>query len=843
MDIAFKGEHLLQGQIGQFFIILSFGSALLSFLSYYFSTTDDAGKADSSWQNIGRWAFYANVLSIIGIGVCLFNIIYNHYFEYHYVWAYTSRSLPTRYIISAFWNGQEGGFLLWLFWEALLGLFLIFKAGTWERPVMTVVALSQVVLASMVLGVEIFGMKLGSSPFLLLRDSMEGPIFSRPDYLSFIKDGQGMVPSLQNYWMIIHPPTLFLGFASIVVPFAYSVAGLWQKRYQEWIAPAIPYALFGCMILGTGVVMGSFWAYESLNFGGFWAWDPVENASIFPWLTLVGAVHVLVVYKNTGHSYFTATMLTMISFVLVWYSSFLNRSGILGETSVHSFTDLGMFWQLVTGVVIFLAIMVYLLVKHFKTMPITKKDEETYSREFWMFVGSVFLGLSCFHLIVVTSVPVWNAIFHLNIAPPADAARMKHYNVVQSSFVVLITILTAVAQFLKYKRTDVRRFAITTGVYLFFAAVVTALIAFATGVNKMHFVYILAMWGSVYSVTANGKMLADAFKGKIKLAGAAVAHIGFALMLVGALIAAGTSDVISINNTGEGFTADFAKENNPRENILVYRNQPLKMGDYMVTYLGDSISAPEHFYKVNYKKVDAAGKVAEDFTLWPKVQVNKGSLASSPDTKHYLFHDLYTHITMTNSISESEEPGAEKDGTQADEDDEKSYDAPIPHEVAIGDTINFREGFMVLKKLNKGVKVQNIPLKDNDISVGAQLEIVSHGKTYTAEPIYLIKDGGVYDFSKKVADAGLKLRFSKIIPEKNKVEITVLQQKESAKKYIVMRAITFPYINFFWGGSIIMVIGFILSIFRRKNEMKVVPVAVKQGATKGVGKRQPVSLK
>jgi cytochrome c-type biogenesis protein CcmF len=106
------------------------------------------------------------------------------------------------------------------------------------------------------------------------------------------------------------------------------------------------------------------------------------------------------------------------------------------------------------------------------------------------------------------------------------------------------------------------------------------------------------------------------------------------------------------------------------------------------------------------------------------------------------------------------------------------------------------------------------------VAVGAQLEVVSHGKTYQAEPVYMIKNGSAFDFARKVEDAGLKLRFSKIIPEKGKEEITVYQQPESKKAYIVMKAIQFPYINFFWSGTIIMVIGFLLSIFRRNKELK-----------------------
>ena len=819
MDTEFKGEHLLPGHLGQFFVILTFGAALLSFLSYYFSVTDKNGK-NAAWQTLGRIAFYINSAAIVGIGTCLFYILYNHYFEYHYAWAYTSKSLPVYYLVSGFWNGQEGGFLLWTFWQAVLGNILIWKAKSWERPVMTVVALSQVVLGTMVLGIDVLGQRIGSSPFLLLRNAVEGPIFSQPNYLTFITDGQGMNPSLQNYWMVIHPPTLFLGLASIIVPFAYAVAGLWQKRYKEWIQPAISYSLFSAMILGTGVIMGSFWAYESLNFGGFWAWDPVENASIFPWLVLVGALHVLIVFKNTGHSYIMATILVLTSFVLVWYSSFLARSGILGDSSVHAFTDLGMFWQLVIGILIFLVLSVWLLVVRWKEMPKSQKDEETYSREFWMFVGSVFLALSCLQLIVVTSVPVYNAIFGTKIAPPSNPVTL--YNVFQAAFALVVTLLSGFTQFLKYKKTDTTRFYITTGTYLVFAGLITVLVVYVTGIYHLKVVFILVMWGSIYSVIANAKILTDALKGKFKLAGSAVAHIGFGFLMIGALIAAGTSKVVSENTTGDTYSADFAKDNNPRENILVYKNEPLKMGNYTVTYVGDSISAPNHFYKIDYKEMDAAGNVKDEFMLKPKVQVNKqmGGFASSPDTKHYLFHDLYTHITMTNSLSLTE--GTPDEAAHSEEDDNKNYDEPVPHDIAPGDTIHYRDGYILLKGLNREAKVENIPMKAGDIAIGAQLEVVSHGKTYSAEPVYLIRDSSAFDFTKKVEDAGLKLRFAKVIPEQKKIEIMVYQTPESKKKFIVMRAIDFPYINFFWSGTIIMVIGFLLSIFRRNKELKTV---------------------
>jgi cytochrome c-type biogenesis protein CcmF len=817
MDTPYKGEHLLPGHLGQIFVILSFGAALLSAISYYFATTN-TNKLDKSWLKMARIAFYINSASILGVGACLFYVIYKHYFEYHYAWAYTSRDLPVYYIVSGFWNGQEGGFLLWTFWQAVLGNILIRRAKSWEQPVMTVVSLSQVVLASMILGIEFFGTRIGSSPFLLLRNAVEGPIFSRPDYLTYIKDGQGMNPLLQNYWMVIHPPTLFLGLASVVVPFSYAIAGLWQKRYKEWVNPAISWALFAVMILGIGVIMGSLWAYESLNFGGFWAWDPVENASIFPWLTLVAGLHVMIVFKNTGHSYFTGTVLVLLSFIMVLYSSFLARSGILGDTSVHAFTDLGMFGQLVTYILIFLALSVYFLVVRWKELPITKKDEDTYSREFWMFVGAVFLGLSCFHLVLVTSIPVWNRMFGTKLAPPTEL--VTHYNVIQASFAVVIALLTGFTQFLKYKKTEITRFFITTILYLVFAALITALVVYTSGLYKLRFVFVLVMLAAIYSILVNAKVLSDAFKGKFKLAGSAVAHIGFGLMLVGALIAAGTRKVVSTNDKGIDI-AGFSKTGNERENIMIYKNEPVKMGDYTVTYIGDSISQPNHYYKVNYKRFDNGGKLLEEFVLRPNAQVSPQGITPSPDTKHYLFHDLYTNVTVIPVVKENAGNG-EADAAHGAEEDDKNYDAPVAHEVSPGDTIRFREGYIIFKGLNKKANVQDIPLSGTDIAIGATLEIFSHGKTYSAEPVYMIKKNSVFDFARKVDDVGLKLRFSKVLPDKNKIEITVYQQPENKKPWIVMSALDFPYINFLWTGTVIMVIGFLLSIFRRNKELKTV---------------------
>lgn len=817
MDINYVGENLLPGKIGQFFVILSFGSALLAAISYYFATIN---KTDRTWFRIARISFWINVAAILGIGSCLYYIIYNHLFEYHYAWSHSSRSLPTHYIISSFWEGQEGSFWLWMFWQSILGVVLVFRARSWESPVMAVVMLCQLVLGSMLIGVEILGERVGSSPFILLREAMQAPIFSDPNYLSMITDGRGLNPLLQNYWMVIHPPTLFLGFASMIVPFAYAVAGLWQKRYKEWMGPGLPWALFAVMVLGAGIIMGSFWAYEALNFGGFWAWDPVENASIIPWFTLIAAVHVMVAYKNSGHSYFTATFLVMISFVLVIYASYLTRSGILGETSVHSFTDLGLFWQLIAFNLIFLGIMVGILVVHKKHMPSSKKEEELYSREFWLFIGALVLTVACVQIIASTSIPVFNAVFGTNVAPPVDP--VQHYNKWQAGFAVVVGILSAFTQFMKYKRMDVRKFYAAAIASLVVALVLTAVVVYVTEVYT-NFMYILIVFAATYAIVANGKVLGEAIKGKWKLAGSSIAHIGFGLLLIGALVAAATNEVISLNSSGYIAVAGFDQVEEPGENLFLTEGEPVQMGDYRITYVGDSIAPPNVYYKINYEEIDEeTGRVVDRFQLRPFAQNNPamGGLIGTPDTRHYLTHDVYTLITAAMSETHTQAQGsAEPAGLDA-------YEEPTTYETNIGDTLRYRNGYIVVTGINRNATVENIPKGENDVVVGLNLKIfASTGEVYEAEPIFLIKDGATYDFSKDVNEQGLRFRFSNILPEKDKLELMVYQKPLPEKKWVVFKAIKFPYINFFWCGTVIMTIGFLMSIFRRNKEIKTTATA------------------
>lgn len=837
--------HTFIGNLGHLFVIVSFVTALVATYAY-FRVANTTELEAPSWRRLARGAFYAHIFAILGVIGSLFYIIYNHYFEYHYAWSHSSRSLPGHYMISCFWEGQEGSFLLWLFWHAVLGFILIRTNKIWEAPVMVVFALVQAFLASMILGVVIPGLdfKIGSSPFILLRDAMQdAPIFaSNPNFVP--QDGNGLNPLLQNYWMVIHPPVLFLGYATTLIPFAYCIAGLWQKKYTAWIRPALPWALFSAMVLGTGILMGAYWAYETLNFGGYWNWDPVENAVYVPWLVLVATIHTMITYKKSGTALRTSVVLAITTFVLVLYATFLTRSGILGNASVHSFTDLGLSGQLLIYLLFFTVLAIALTIKEWKHIPSDEKEASTYSREFWIFIGATTLCLAAFQVLASTSIPVYNAIiesfgFVSNLAPPAD--QISHYTKFQLWFAVVITILSAIGQFFWWKKIDKNTLLSSLTTPALITMLLSALVIVLAGVDNL--IYIVILTTSIFSIAANGKILWSVAKNNYKLSGGAVAHIGVAMMLIGIMFSAGYSKVVSLNTSGlllskeEFFTKDDDQEN--KENTLLWINEPTRMNDYWVTYRGKRIEArevpgylkfdmllpgneeykavakqdivqdgklyfkkgdtletyPENtYYEVEYR--DDKGRI---FTLYPRAQINKEmGLLASPDIKSTFGRDLYTHVSSV------PDPSAEKEWSEMEE-----------HIVSIQDTFFINDYVAVLENVVRASEVEGIVLTSSDAAVKAKIRVLGKDREYEVSPTYLIKDRMVGRVPEVIEDLGVKLTFTNIDPQKGTFSFGV---NTTQKDYIILKALEKPYINVLWIGTLVLMIGFVMAIIRRYNE-------------------------
>lgn len=806
--MEYVGEHLSIGKVGNIFVILSFVFALLASVSYFFASRAD--EVALSWKKIARNSFRLHSLSVIGIVATLFIMLMNHYFEYEYVWHHSNKEMPMRYILSCFWEGQEGSFLLWTFWHVVIGLILQKTAKSFEAPVMTVVSLVQAFLASMLLGVFIFEYRIGSNPFtVLLRehpDFVNLPVFKMPNYLDKL-DGRGLNPLLQNYWMTIHPPTLFLGFALTVVPFAYAIAGLWKKQFNEWLKPALPWTFFAVAVLGIGILMGGAWAYEALSFGGFWAWDPVENASLVPWLTLVGAAHLMLINKNNGQSLFTAFFLSILTFVLILYSTFLTRSGILGESSVHAFTDLGMSGQLLIYLFFFLILGIVLLIINWKKIPKQKEEESIWSREFWMFVGAVVLLVSSFQIMFYTSMPVWNKLFSLNKAPLKDVVTF--YNNWQLPFAFIVTLLIAIGQFFKYKNTNYKEFIKKISLSFITALVFTVLFIYLLKFDKAY--YSILMFSSIFATLANFDYIIRVLSGNLKKAGASLAHIGFGLIMLGVLISTGKKQIISQNTSGKSVSA-LGENFSNNENIVLTQGDTLPLGNYYATYLGKRFEGINVFFDVDYFTKDANGQLKKEFSLAPLIQMNpRMGNSAEPDTRHYATFDLYSYVTYAD-LETLKEKEASSDG---------DYLPAKTHTIKQQDSLFTSNAIVIFDSLTTNLNTQNLQLDKEDIAVMAHLRVIDiAGKVYGANPVYLIKNNAVEPIVSKVDDLGLQFMFWKIDPESGKIEISVQEKKSNIKDFIVMQAIIFPYINILWIGCIVMAIGTLLSIWERIKKSK-----------------------
>lgn len=863
MEVEYIGEHLFWGQAGHLFTALSFAAALVAAVAYFKAFY--SGEAEKqNWIKLGRTAFLTHAGAVLGIITVLFIILFNHYFEFQYVWQHSNTDMPMRYILSCFWEGQEGSFLLWTFWNAVLSVILMRSAKNWEASTMAIVSLVQVFLASMLLGIYFSGYKIGSDPFILLRehpDFMNLPFVKSATYLSNL-DGRGLNPLLQNYWMTIHPPTLFLGFSATLFPFAYAVSGVWTGRYREWIKPALPWTFFGISILGTGILMGGAWAYEALSFGGFWAWDPVENASLVPWLTLVAGGHIMLTNKNKGDSLVTAFFMVFITFILILYSTFLTRSGVLGETSVHAFTDLGMSGQLLLYLMFFiwlpsvmaignkikkrnwiifsaaftifsflffnklliaaflLAAVIISLVSLNKRASQKGEEEHGTSREFWMFVGSLVLLVSAFQITFSTSTPVinkmlsgglssffrslneiWSADIFAKMAEAKLAAPsdpIEHYNSWQLPFAIIVATLMSIGQFLSYKKTDVPKFFSRIALSLILALITTLIAGIAMEISSP--LYLLLLFSASLAVFANTDYCLRILKGKLPKAGASVAHVGFGLVLVGSLISAGKKEYISKNNTVVNLGEDFPRE----ENVLLSLNDTVPMGEYMVAYRGDSVHGIHIYYNIDYYTKNSSGELQKEFRLSPLVQLNPrmGNVAE-PATKHYLGRDIFTHVTYA---------PLEKKKTSSD-----GWKESNDFKMRVGDTVFTSNSLVILDGINKDIdKAQYAQLKENDIAVGAVLRIMSiDGKSREITPVYVIRNNTVFSIGATDQKNGVQADFFHIDPSAETFSIRLREKEDPDKEFIILKAIIFPGINILWIGSILMAFGTMLAVYAR----------------------------
>ncbi len=835
--------HYFIGNLGHLFAVTSFVAALLAAYAYFRAAGSQQAVERQQWTGNGRIIFYIHTAAVIGAIICLYVIIFNHYFEYYYAYTYSDRRLPVHYLLSTFWNGQEGSFLLWIFWHTVLGIVLIRTHRFWETPVLTVVAAVQAFLTSMILGVVIPGVeiKIGSSPFILLRDALNDPIFTlQPDFIP--ADGQGLNPLLQSYWMVIHPPVLFLGFASTLIPFAFCLSGLWMRKYRDWIRPALPWALFAGAALGLGILLGGYWAYETLNFGGYWNWDPVENAVYVPWLVLIASIHTMIAYKNSQTALKASIVLTLSVFILVLYSTFLTRSGVLGDASVHSFTDLGLSGQLLVYLFFFLIAGAALVIMRWRELPVDEKEASVYSREFWIFVGASVLCLMGFQVLVPTSFPVINKVaawlgITSNLATPAN--QVAFYSRFQIWFAIALALLSAIGQFFWWKKISRSQLLAE----LYYPALI-ALVLFIAVISTARIYepeYLVLTLAALFTISANARIGWGVFRSSPALSGGAVAHIGVGLMLIGIMFSSGYSRVVSLNNTGMLISRQLSEEFN-RENLLLFVNEPREMYGYEIEYKGERVAPryesgyinkhdveytanpyeviarrdiyfknkklfsqgekfeiqPENtFYEIEFRK---NGKVK--FVQYPRVQANPqfGNMAS-PDITRKVNLDLYTHVSAP-MTEEAKQDWSERENLR----------------IKRNATFFANDYVARIEELERVNRIGGEPLDSSFLAIKARITVEGERASYTAEPVLILgtqsRGGLVAD---EIPELGLRFTLMNVHPQTDEITLGIESRQ---KDWVVIKALEKPWINLLWLGTGLLMAGFGVAMARRFREFR-----------------------
>jgi len=492
-------------------------STILYFLSYYTPKVS---------PKLGRIGYYVLTGLMVAIAMYLLSNILQHNFQFTYIWEYSSRELYDHFLVASFYSGQQGSFLLWGIMLTFVGFFIMPYAQKHGYESLVMGFYSFIVLFILV-------MLVFKSPFDYVWESYPNDV-----EVGFTpENGRGLNPILQNYWITIHPPILFLGYSLMSVPYVFAISGLIKGEYRNWIKVSMPWTLAGAGVLGLGLMLGGFWAYETLGWGGFWAWDPVENSSLVPWLVSVTLVHTMLVHKRTGGLVKTNFVIAVSAFLTVIYATFLTRSGVLGDTSVHSFVSPGAIIYnllLIYMVIFFLAAVVALFVKLNK-IPNPKINFSTDSREFFLSMGSIVLILITFVVFFGMSWPIFAEITGQTKA----AVDPMWYNILNMPLAILIMLFNSFSLYLKWKKSDFNQ-ALKQAIIPSVVALVATGLGIYFGINQFN--YALLLFAAVFSIVINAEFVVKNIKKSPKLTGAYVSHIGLALLLLGALATGGYSE-------------------------------------------------------------------------------------------------------------------------------------------------------------------------------------------------------------------------------------------------------------------------------------------------------------
>ncbi len=799
-----------------------------------------AVKEDKTIEKISNWLWGLKGIFLGISSIALIYLLMTHQFQYYYVWNYTSLDLETKYLISAFYGGQEGSFMLWIFCAFIVGLGLIkWTRKPYRAPVMFVMTLTQMFLLSMVVGWDLNFTQIGATPFRTIAQEMPNAPFvqANPDFVP--SDGSGLNDLLKSPWMMIHPPVIFIGFAMMTVPFAFAIASLWTKTYHEWIRPALPWTLAANLSLLTAIFLGGYWAYETLSFGGYWAWDPVENASLVPWLLGTAGIHAMIIQRKSSRAHKASLFFAILAYVAIIYQTFLTRSGVLADQSVHSFVDLGLYGQLLAFILVMVVIGIGFYLYRYRELPSPQEESKFLSREFMTFTGSMLLFILGFVIILGTSSPIIGKLFVPNPTPP----DIQFYNDWSMPIAIIMALATVIGQYLFWQKHTWESLAGALIFPLLITSIATVLTIILGDVRNLYYmVFIFAAW---FTVIGNASVMFHLLKKNPKLVGGTVTHIGFGALLLGVIASSVYTEPLLDQRTadynqrviaGDVFDEEGFPVTQPVEMFELEINRPKLINNkYMVTYEGyevsDSPRPGQQTYRLRFEPIDGSSVFYMDPVVYPMLTTSSADnieWSVDPHVRTGWFSDIYLYVAGSQYVERRNQELERRSRPDAmmpvgDENGESNDVQTI--EIKMGETISAGPFNFTFQEF--------IPASEESIPENTQIGIrslirVEHepsGNAYDVEPLFAVytDEGRSYTYTPplEIERWGMDVIFSRVHPENDSIELTVHGLDENFEEdWILVVAEKKPFVSVVWLGTFLLMAGFSISILRHWKREK-----------------------
>jgi cytochrome c-type biogenesis protein CcmF len=560
--------------------------------------------------------------------------------------------------------------------------------------------------------------------------------------------------------MTIHPPVLFTGFSSLVVPFAIALAALVRREYDGWVKPVLPWVVFSLAILATGFIMGGVWAYKVLGWGGYWGWDPVENGSFIPWLSNVALLHGLLVQRVTGSLRRTNFFLAVTSYVLVLYASFLTRSGVLADFSVHSFANLGLSSFLLTFLFTIAIIGYGLLLFRVRDIPGPAQPLGNFSRESMMWLGQLVFMLMCALTAVGMSAPLITRLF----GPPSNV-QTAYYNLVNTPLAIAMGLLLGIGPLMRWRSHEpaalMRAAAPAVAV-----AVLMTLIAVAAGVRDAMPAGVV--FAAAFALTANVIVTVRGFRAGWKHGVAYLGHAGVSVLLIGIVASSRYGSAVQVQlpqgeeRSALGYRMTYQgvrSERDGKDRVMI------------------AVQTPEGAFE------------ATPALYWS--EFNQGYM-KKPHIERYLTHDLY--------ISPLEMVGADPEGG----------------------AVWFSKGETKQIGQVKYTFIDFDRQMGEVVRVAARMRVEIGGRTVPVRPVLEMNmKSGMPNRIPDYLPGGGSVQIANVDPNTGRVALELPGMPHRGEgKVLAVEVSTKPFINLVWLGAILMLGSAFLSVFRRAREVK-----------------------